>query len=228
MASFFKVDLTAASKSEGGSNTINKSGIYDVTLKNIIVDINDKGARTLNLFVDNNGTAQVMYGAIRLDNNDGSANFQAGLFSKLAVVCGIEDISDPEEAELPIGKGGIAKEVAILPDFQDIELKMRVQMEYSIVPEGYAKAGQISEKKVIKAFYTDSGASAEEILNETEAGVKLAKDMAYAENVTYKDGLTEEAITAWVAGGRDSGTASAPATKAAPKASFGKPSFGKK
>jgi len=231
---FFKVDVAAAAKNEGGSNTINKSGIYDITLKNIIVDINDKSARTLNLFVDNNGTAQVMYGAIKLDNNDGSANFQAGLFSKLAVVCGIEDISDPEEAELPIGKGGIAKEVAILPDFQDIELKMRVQMEYSVVPDTdkngkpYATAGQISEKKVIKAFYTDSGASAEEILNETEAGVKLAKDLAYAENVTYKDGLTEEAITAWIAGGRDSGTAPASTTKAAPKASFGKPSFGKK
>jgi hypothetical protein len=226
--SFFKVDVAAAAKSEGGRNTINTAGSYEVTLKNIIVDVNDKGARTLNLFVDNNGTAQVMYGAIRLDNNDGTPNFQAGLFNKLAVVCGIEDISNPEEEELPIGKAGAMKEVAILPDFKDIDLKMRVQMEYSIVPAGYAKAGQISEKKVIKAFYTDTGASAEEILNETEAGVKLAKDSAYAGNVTYKDGLTEEVITAWIAGGRDSGSAPASTAKVAPKVSFGKPSFGKK
>lgn len=229
---FFTLDLKAAAKQEGSSQ-INKSGIYDVTLKNIIVDVNDNGARTLNLYVDHNGTAQVMYGAIRLENNDGSPNFQAGLFSKLAVVCGIENISDPEEATLPIGTDKAAKDVAVLPDFVDIDIKMRVQMEYSIVPDTdkngkpYAKAGQISEKKVIKGFYTADGASAEEILNETEAGVKLAKDEAYAENVTYKDGLTEETVQAWISSGRG---ADAPATagKAVPKATFGKPRFGAK
>lgn len=223
---FFKVDTTAAAKQEGG-NFINQSGIYDVTIKNVIVDINDKGARSLNLFVSNNGTDQVLYSAIKLDNNDGTPNFQAALFSKLCVVCGIEDIADPEEATLPIGKAGAAKDVAVLPDFVDLDVKMRVQMEYSVIPEGYAKSGQISEKKVIKGFYTATGASAEEILNETEAGVKLAKDEVYAENVTYKDGLTEETVQAWISSGRG---ADAPATagKVVPKATFGKSRFGAK
>lgn len=220
---FFKVDTTAASKQEGG-NHINTSGIYDVTIKNIIVDINDKGARSLNLYVDNAGTPQVLFGAIKLDNNDGTPNFQAALFSKLCVVAGVEDVSDPEEATLPIGKDKADKDVAVLPDFVDIDVKMRVQMEYSIVPEGYQKAGQISEKKVIKAFYTAEGASANEILNETEVGVNLEKDMKYADNVTYKDGLTAESVAAWIAGGRQ-GTV---AGSSAPKTAAPKPTFGKK
>lgn len=222
MAAFFTVDKTAAAKQEGSSH-INHSGIYDVTIKNIIVDMNDKGARTLNLYIDHNGTAQTLYGAIRLDNNDGTPNFQASLFSKLCVVCGVDSVSAPEEATLPIGKENAPKDVAVLPDFVDMEVKMRVQMEYSVVPAGYAKAGEISEKKIIKGFYTTAGASAEEILNETEPGIKLQKDLAYADNVTYKDGLTEESVQAWIAGGRKGTATGTTASKTTPpKATFGK------
>jgi hypothetical protein len=224
---FFKVDTTAAAKAEGGSNHINQSGIYDVTIKNVIVQTNDHGARSLDLYIDNAGTPQVLFSAIKLDNNDGSANFQAPIFSKLCVVAGIEDVSDPEEATLPIGKDKAPKDVAVLPDFVGIEVKMRVQMEYSVIPEGYSKSGQISEKKVIKAFYTASGASASEILNETEAGIQLGKDEKYAENVTYKNDLTAESVAAWIAGGRGAEKAST-GSATAPKPTFGKPKFGAK
>jgi len=224
---FFKVDREAASKAEGGSSFINTSGIYDITLKAIIVDVNSSGARSLSLYVENEGSPQVLFSAIKLDNNDGTPNFQAPLFSKLCVVAGVDDVSDPEEATLPIGKDKAAKDVAVLPEFEDIELKMRIQMEYSVVPAAdkngkpYAKAGEISEKKIIKAFFTAEGASANEILNETEIGVNLAKDMKYADNVTYKDGLTAESVAAWVAGGRK-GTATTTPTSSAPKPTFTK------
>lgn len=224
---FFKVDTTAAAKAEGGSAFINNSGIYDITLKNIIVDVNNFGARSLSLFIDHAGTPQTLFSAIKLDNNDGTPNFQAPLFSKLCVVAGVEDVSDPVEATLPIGVAKADKNVAVLQEFEDIELKMRIQMEYSVVPaedkngKKYAKAGEISEKKIIKAFFTSEGASANEILNETEVGVNLEKDMKYADNVTYKEGLTAESVAAWVAGGRK-GTASATPASSAPKPTFGK------
>ena len=230
--SFFKVNTESAAKVEGG-NFINQSGIYDVTIKAIIVDTNGKGARSLNFYIDNNGTEQVIYGGLQLDNNDGSANFQANTFNKLCVVAELEAIQDPVEATLPIGKAGAAKDVAVLPDFEEFDCKMRVQMEYTVVPDAdkngkpYAKAGQISERKLIKAFYSTDGAEASEILNKTEPGIKLAKDLVYAENVTYKDGLTAEAIAAWIAGGRDASATPTNATPT-PKASFGKREFGKK
>lgn len=213
---FFKVNTEEASKVEGGgSNYVTQSGIYDIVLKALIVDVNDKGARTLNPYFSVNDQDQVIYGGIRLDNNDGSANFQANVFNKLCVVCGLEDIEDPVEATLPIGKGGIDKDVAVLPDFEEIPLKMRVQMEYSVYN------GQIQEKKVIKTFYREDGAEASEILNESEVGVKLEKDQAYASNVTYKDDLTAEVVAEWIANGRTGGATGTPA-KAAPKAQFGR------
>ncbi len=225
---FFKIDTTAASKSEGG-NYINQSDIYDVTIKAVIVDTNDKGARSLNFFINNNGQDQVIYGGLRLDNNDGKPNFQAAVFNKLCVIAGLENIEDPVEATLPIGPKGADKDVAVLPDFEDLDVKIRVQMEYNVPTMG-AKAGQIREAKMIKGFYRADGASSQEIINETEVGVNLEKDTAYAQNVTYKDGTTAESVAAWIASGR--GNSGAPAASAgsgaAPKASFGKRSFGDK
>jgi len=83
---------------------------------------------------------------------------------------------------------------------------------------------KIQERKVIKGFYRLSdGASAEEIVNETEAGLQMEKDQKYVNNITYKDGLTPEDIATWIAGGRQNAGGSA-----APKAAAKKPSFGKK
>lgn len=222
---FFTVNVAEAAKQSGG-NYINQSGVYDVTIKQVIVDYNDHGARTLNFYVDNNGQEQVIYGGIRLDNNDGTPNFQAPLFNKLCVIAGLEDVQDPEEATLPIGKEGADKDVAILPDFQDIDVKMWIQLEYSVIGSG-AKQGEISEKKVIKGFYSAEGASSDEIINETEVGVRFNKDSKYHNNTSYKDGLTEEAVNEWIAGGRKGKATAAPKT-AAPKPSFGKPKFGAK
>ena len=219
--SFYKSNKEEAAKAEGG-NHINGSGIFDVTILAAFVDTNDKGARTVNFYVDHNGTPQVVYGGLKLDNNDGSPNFAAAIFNKLCVVADLDDVTDPEEDTLPIGKNKSDKDVAVLPDFSDLDVKMRVQMEYSVYN------GKIMEKKVIKGFYRADGASADEIINETEVGVKLEKDLGYADNVTYKDDLDAEQIAKWIAGGRDNATGAAAATSAKPKASFGKKSFGNK
>ena len=219
--SFFQVNVTEAAKASEGGNYINQSGVYPVTIKQVIVDYNDSGARTLNFYVDHNGTEQVLYGALKLDNNDGTPNFQAPLFNKLCVIAGLDSVQDPEEATLPIGKEGADKDVAVLPDFQDLEVQIWVQMEYHVYN------GSIKEKKVITGFYRADGASADEIINETEIGVRFEKDSKYHNNTSYKDGLTAESIATWIADGRKEGTAGG-SKPAAPKPTFGKPAFGKK
>ena len=218
--SFFKVNQSEAAKASTGGNYISQSGVYDVTINAITVDMNDKGARTLGFYVTHNDQPQMLYGALRLDNNDGSPSFQAAAFNKLCVIAGLEDIADPEEATLPIGKEGADKDVAVLPDFQDLDVKMWIQFEYSLYND------EIKEKRLIKGFYAPDGTSADEIINETESGVRFNKDSKYHTNTSYKDGLTEESVQAWISAGRKG---SAPATKtAAPKASFGAKKFGAK
>lgn len=218
--SFFKVNTAEAAKASTGGNYITQSGVYDVTIKAVTVDTNDKGARTLGFFVSHNNQDQMLYSALRLNNNDGSPSFQAAAFNKLCVIAGLEDVQDPEVTTLPIGKEGSDKDVAVLPDFQDLNVKMWVQFEYSLYND------EIKEKKLIKSFYAPDGTSADEIINETESGVRFAKDSKYHANTTYKDGLTEESVQAWISAGRKGSTPSASKT-AAPRPTFGK-KFGSK
>lgn len=204
---FFIPKTDATSINDGGSY-ISKSGIYDVTLKVVSVKVNEHNARSLDFNVDYNGSTQVFYG-LKLDNNDGSENFEAKIFNKLCVIAGLDTVSDPEVQEHKLGKDQTPTDLAVLTDFTDLPVKIRVQFEYSIWN------GKIQEKRLIKAFYREDGASASEIINKTEIGVQLAKDMKYAENVTYKDGLTAEAVAEWKA---NKAKGSSPKQTTAPKA----------
>ena len=108
----------------------------------------------------------------------------------------------------------------MLPDFQDLDVKMWIQFEYNVYN------GEIKEKKLIKSFYAPDGTSADEIINGTESGVRFAKDSKYHSNTSYKDGLTEESVQAWIAAGRK-GSAPTASKTAAPKPTFGKKFGGK-
>ena len=215
--SFFSADVSADAVQEStGGAYLSKSGIYDVTLKIVSVDVNNSGARSLNFNVDYNGSSSTLYG-LRLDNNDKTPNFQAKTFNKLCIVAGVERVSDPEVQSHKLGKDGIAKDLAVLTDFTDFECKVRIQEEYSIIPvgKGYNNEGQVKKQLVIKNFYSATGASADELVNDKPIGEQLAKDEAYAANVTYKDGLTAADITAWEADKRGGGSsAPAPTTTA--------------
>ena len=222
--SFFKTKKSAEDvKETTGGKYISKSGIYDVNVIVPFVDTNDKGSMTVNFFVNHNDQEQVIYGNLRITNNNGSENkIGAATFNKFLVIADVDDVAEPEEAMLPIGKKGAEKAVAVLSDLSDIECKMRIQLEYSVYNN------DIKEKMIIKNFYRADGATAEEIVNGSEVGVQLEKDMAYANNVTYKDGLDEEQVKAWIEAGRPKGTAGSGAGTAT-KPSFGKrPKFGSK
>lgn len=204
--SFMKASIKPEDLQEGpsGSKYISKSGIYDVTLKITSVDVNDSGARSLNFNTeDEDGNETTFYG-LKLENNDGSKNFEADVFNRLIIVANLEEVNDPEEQEHLLGKDKKPTTLAVLTDFDDLQCKIRVQEEYSKVPmgRGYKTEGQIKKKMVIKNFYRADGASASEIVAEAtgddsiKIGTQIEKDAPYAENITYRD-CTPEEVAAW-------------------------------
>jgi len=224
--SFFKSSKKAEDVKQGGSNHITTSGLYPVVILAPIVSVSKNGSTSIDMYVDHKGQKQVIYGNLRITNNDGSENkIGSKVFNQLMIISGKDEVTDPIEAELPIGKKEAMKEVAVLEDLADVPILMRVQMEYSVYK------GNIQEKKVIKGFFRESDkASAEEIVNESEAGLSLEKEMKYVDNVTYKDDLTPELIQAWIADGRKdglpAGASASSSSEPAKKPAFGKRRFG--
>ena len=207
-----------------GGNYINKSGMYEVILKRVIVDSTANGSEFINLWIEYNGQEQIIFQAMRLTNNDGSVNLGQKLFTKMAVVCGATEgaeIADPVTEMLPIGAKSVEKECSVLEDFNNQPVYMRVQMEYGMYE------GKIQERKNVRNFFrlTDK-ASASEMVNGTEFGKQYEQEMEYADKVTYKDGLTEEDVKEWVknrsSNKKDDGK------DAKPSGGFGGKRFGKK
>jgi hypothetical protein len=213
----------AAMKDSGGGGYINSSGIYDVTINYVQVAETKNKAYQLNFNVNHSGMAQTIYGPI-LVNKDGSANeITQNLLNRLCVIAGMEDGQEieTESAEYAVGKDRKMMTMDVIPDLADLSVKMRLQMEYNLWDS------VIQEKKAIKAFYREDGATAAEAESGENIGKRIALDEEkYASNVTYKDGLTEEDVKAWIServSGGSSAAAPAPAAKTAAK----RPLFGK-
>lgn len=222
--SFFSASKKSEDVKQGGSNHITASGFYPITILAPVVSVSKGGSTTVDLYLDHAGQKQIIYGNLRVTNNDGSPNkIGAKIFNQLMIVAGLDEVADPIEAELPIGKKEALKTVAILEDLCDVDCVMRVQMEYSVYN------GNIQEKKVIKAFFrAGDNATAEEIVNDTDVGAGYEREQKYADNVTYKDGLTPEAVQDWIKGGRKDGGAGESSTTTTRQPSFGKKRFGNK
>ena len=212
----------------GGGKYINKSGVYPVNLIAPLVSVSNGGSTSVDMYVDHKGQKQVVYGNLRVTNNNGEPNaIGSKIFNQLVIIAGLDEVADPVEATLPIGPKEADKDCEVLEDLADIDVLMRVQMEYSVWN------GSIQEKKIIKGFYrAEDGATAEEIVNETEPGKGLENDQKYVNNVTYNDNLTPEQVAEWIAAKRPSGTAdgggSGKAEKAGKKPTFGSKRFPKK
>jgi len=201
---------------------INHSDIYDVQLNYVQLAKTKNGAYQLNFNVTNNGMAQTIYGPI-LVGKDGKVNeITKNLLNRLCVIAGMEDGQEieTETAEIPVGKDQKLMEMEIIPELSDIPVKMRVQMEYSLWND------QIQERRSVKAFYREDGATAAEAKTGENIGRRLAVDQEkYASHVTYKDGLTEEDVAEWLKA-RMSKSKSEPKT-ASPKTTSKRPLFGK-
>lgn len=225
--------LTVSKKAEAikdsggnGSGYINRSGIYDVTINYVQVAETKNGAYQLNFNVNNNGMDQTIYGPI-LVGKDGKVNeITQNLLNRLCIIAGMDDGQEieTETAEFPVGKDQKMMEMQVIPELSELPVKMRIQMEYSLWNN------DIQERKGIKAFYREDGATA----SEAEAGENIGKRLAldeekYASNVTYKDGLTEEDVKNWIQARIDGNSSSSAPAAAAPaaKATAKRPLFGK-
>lgn len=214
-----------AIKDQTGGGYINKSGIYDVTLNYVQVAVTKNGAQQLNFNVTNQGMDQTIYGPIIINKDGGVNEITKGMLNRLCIIAGMDEGQEieTETEERPVGKDQKMMEMEIIPELCDIDVKMRVQMEYSLWNDS------IQERKNVKAFYREDGATAAEAESGENIGKRLALDEEkYATNVTYKDGLTEEAVSEWLkerASG-NSAKSAAPAPKASATAK--RPMFGKK
>jgi hypothetical protein len=116
------------------------------------------------------------------------------IFNNLAIIAGLDDISEPEEQEHAVGKDNEVKSFMVLDDFTGLEVLVRVQQEYS------KYNNEIKSRLTIKGFYrAEDKANAFEIIKGEGFGTQHGKDLAYAEKITYKDGLTAEEVAAWEA-----------------------------
>ena len=73
MAGFMTLNTEAASKVSNGGAFITESGLFDVTIGAITVDINEHGARQIGAYITLDGeNYQMLYGALQVDLYDGS------------------------------------------------------------------------------------------------------------------------------------------------------------
>ena len=212
----FKVTTDSQAVAESnGSSYISKSGIYDATIKFASLDVTKGGAEQVNFNIEWEGNSQTIYGPY-VTNKDGNTNeIGAKLINKLAIIAGMTDGDDfeIESEEHAVGKDNKVQEFAVIQNFSDLDIKIRLQEEYSI-SKGGANDGQIRKSMVIKSFFREDGASAEEIVNNADVGARLAIEQdKYASHITYKDDLTAEDVEAWKES-KKSGNAAASQPKA--------------
>lgn len=197
----FKISTSkSAIETSSGSSYISKSGIYDVTIKFASVDVSTGGAKSVNFNIDYNGNSQAIYGPYIYDKQEQPLEIGLKLINSLAVIAGLRDGDTPtiETESHNVGKDNKPQDFNVITEFTDLPIKVRLQEEYAINPN----TKEIRKSLVPKAFFSAEGASAAEIIaQENGESVTIGKDLdkqqKYAENITYRDGLTAESIEEW-------------------------------
>lgn len=210
---------TEAVAETSGSQYLSKSGIYDVTIEFASLDVSSGGAESVNFRFDYNGNSQTVYGPYITDKAGDTIEIGAKILNKLAIIAGMEDGDEYEleEETHTVGKDNKEVEFKVITNFSDMPVKVRLQEEYSVNP----KTKEIQKRMVIKNFFRQDGASAEEIVKDADFGKRLETEQAkYADNITYKDDLTPEAVAEWKA----SKSSGAPTPKPKASAAAKKPS----
>ena len=225
---FMSVNQETVAKTGDGANGIYTSGIFDVTIGALTLDVNENGARQIGAYlsIDGGENYQMLYGILPLDLYDNSQTLDnnEAVLQRLATIAGFDTIEDPEDMVLPIGKSGADKDCQVFSQFEGFECKMWVKQEYS-----KGKDGRVYENRILKDVFRTDKASADEIVNDTEVGVKYGKREQFFEDVKYKN-ITEEEVKAWIDAGRPkepTGGSTGGAAKG-PKKTFGAKKFGAK
>ena len=190
---------TESVQSEGGSSYISKSGIYDLTLKHCEIVTTKNGATQANYFFDK----CMSYGNNIIGIN-GQPIFGYKVLEGLASTLGEDSLSEPEPTTVTFKKG--SKELNCLPELNDVAVKAWIQISYRMYK------GEIQENVSVKRFYrVADGASGAEVLSGNDIGDRLGKDTSFAEEIKYEDGVTAEAVAAWMKAKSGGGQGSTPA-----------------
>lgn len=201
-----------------GSSFLNKSGIYDITIDFASVAVTKNGAEQVNFNIDYNGNKQTLWGPIVTTVDGKDVDIGNNLISKLGIVAGLDDSDElaiEAETHTVAAKGGKTQELEfdVITTFSDLPCKIHVQTEVS------RYNGAISDRLVVKAFFREDGASAEEIVNDTEIGKRLTLvEEKYANNITFRDGVTPEEYEQFLADRKANASGSATSGKVAPTA----------
>lgn len=203
--------------SNGGSY-MNRSGVYDCTIKFASLAVSSGGAESVNFNLDYNGTPVTLYGPYVSDKQGNPLKIGVGLINKLGIIAGLTDGDELEieEENHVVGKDNKEQTFAVITNFSNLPVKIRIQEEYSTYN------GEIKKSLVIKSFFREDGASAEEIVKGENIGKRLALETErYADNITYRDDLTPEEVDAWKKAKAEGASAARSAPKATSKAATG-------
>lgn len=235
MASFSRktqANLDKLAETPKSGNSIPTSGIYDLTLKAVTLDISPWGSKNVGLYVEVDDQPRMLYSVLDLGSDDDSQDEQWkkdmiernwAIFDHMCIVCGIDpnDITETETVTLPIGKDKADKDVEAFTEFEDKKIKAWLKFEYY-----KSKEGDIKERIVLKEVFTPEGLSGDEVLREETEPKRIHKLEKYVTQISYKSGLTEEDVKAWIENGRKGGATASDKPAKAP--SFGKRKFGQK
>lgn len=195
----FKIstDASVVTENSGGtSNFIGQSGVYDVTINFASIAVSKRGAEQVVFNVNYKGNDQTIYGPYYKDTSGKYNDISVKLYNNLGIIAGLRDGDEPTvEPQLhKVGKDQKEVELDVITDFTDLPIKLQVQAEYSMYE------GNIQERFNILGFFSEDGATAEEILNGGEIGKRLAiVEENYASNVSYRGDVTEEMVKEWQA-----------------------------
>ena len=210
-------------KESSGGGFINKSGIYDLKINHIRLNRYASGASRLVFDVKTaQGALQTLYGPFLEAKNGDINEITATLLNKIAIIAGLPDDYELniEKVEVPAGKERTVSEEEIFTDLRDIDVKLQVQMEYSKYQDKNGE-NSISENKNIKSVFSLEGLSATELVSGEDAGKQLSIAEKYANNVTYRDGLTEQDVKDWIESKKKDSTSATPVAKEQRKRVFG-------
>ena len=190
-----KNDKSLTADVTGDSKYINESGVYDVTINFASYSVASTGTIGFNLNVMYGEEPQTFYGPYFQKADGTPISVGTRLLTQLGVIAGVDEFGEETE-EHAVGKDNKLQEFTVIPELADLPIKIHVLKEYY----RNSKTNEIGERMVIQSFFREDGASAEEIVNDSEVGKRLATvKEKYADKIRYSDNLTPEDIETYKA-----------------------------
>lgn len=189
-----------------GVQVIKESGIYDITILNAIVKENAQGAKSVWLqYALGESTVSSGMLFLKLEQNNKEKHFEAYIFERIMVCCGVLTINSLVKKEITTKKGTTTEDC--IAELANKKIKVLINMTYQ------KYNGQISENAAIKdvARFKDNATAKEIIEKDPNKGEDFTNWEAFAVDVFRNTNANE--VAAWKASQGNSGS-SKPSTPA--------------